>query len=114
MLPATSESGIPLEFTYATVSSLRTSRLTGRSRTPPVPAGAEPDTAMGETAVAAAGLADRLWPGAAGLDVEVAAHPPTATVASKPSQPSTRSLTVIVRMLASESPGLLCRRRKLL
>jgi len=55
--------------------------------------------------VAAAGLADRPWPGASGLDVEVAVHPATATVASKPSQASTRSLTVIVRMLASESPA---------
>src|ERR1700691_5018896 len=101
MVPATSESEIPLNFTYATVSSLRTSRLTGSLRTPPVPAGA--DTAAGETAVAAAGLADWLWPGAAGLDVEVAAHPATATVASQPSQPSPRSLAVIVCMLASES-----------
>src|SRR5580698_4192570 len=128
MVPATSESEISLKFTYAAVSSLRTSRLTGSLRTAPVPAGA--DTATGETAVAGAGetavagagetavtgagLADRLWPGAAGLDVEVAAHPATATVASRPSQPSTRILTVIVRMLASESSRLPCRRRKLL
>jgi hypothetical protein len=51
----------------------------------------------------AARLADRPWPGAAGLDVEVAVHPATATVASKPSQPSIRQLTMIVRMLASKS-----------
>jgi hypothetical protein len=67
-------------------------------RTPPGPAGAEPDVALGETAVVAAGLADRS--GAAGLEVEVAVavHPATATVASKPSQPSIRRLTMIVRI----------------
>ncbi|HYB14064.1 MAG TPA: hypothetical protein VEF71_01125 [Streptosporangiaceae bacterium] len=53
----------------------------------------------------AAGLADRLPPGAAGLDAEVAVHPAAATVASKPSQPSARRLTMIVRMLASDSPS---------
>ena len=32
-------------------------------------------------------------------------HPATATVASNPTQASTRGLTMVVRMLASESPG---------
>jgi hypothetical protein len=72
-------------------------------RTPPGPADAEPDAAPDETAAAAAGLADRPWPGAAALDAEVAVHP--ATTASKPSQPSTRRLTMIVRMLASRFPS---------
>jgi hypothetical protein len=54
---------------------------------------------MGETAVVAAGLADRPWPGTAGPGVELAVHPATATVASKPSQPSIRRLTMILRIL---------------
>jgi hypothetical protein len=47
----------------------------------------------------AAGLADRPWPGTAGPGVELAVHPATATVASKPSQPSIRRLTMILRIL---------------
>jgi hypothetical protein len=39
----------------------------------------------------------RPWPGAAAPDVEAAVHPATATVASKPSHPSIRRLTMIVR-----------------
>ena len=53
----------------------------------------------------AARLADRPWPGAAGLDVEVAYIRPLWTAASKPSKPSICQLTMIVRILASKFPS---------
>src|SRR5579859_2210858 len=63
------------------------------------------DAAPGETAVLSAGLRDRPWPGTAVPCAGRAAHPATATAASKPARPAIRPLSVIARILGSHSPA---------